>query len=118
MRWIVITVMGLCIACNQPQQPVAFSFKEKLSDYGFFTGALKDLRPVAGILPYELATPLFTDYALKDRFIVLPKGKAIQYRDSGVLDFPDSTFIIKNFAYTDTAGRKVMIETRPITGGR
>ncbi|RPE08770.1 hypothetical protein EGT74_17205 [Chitinophaga lutea] len=112
MRWIVITVMGLCIACNQPQQPVAFSFKEKLSDYGFFTGALKDLRPVAGILPYELATPLFTDYALKDRFIVLPKGKAIQYRDSGVLDFPDSTFIIKNFAYTDTAGRKVMIETR------
>lgn len=112
MRWIVIFCLWCCVACQPPKPPAAFSFKDKLSEYGFFTGALKELRPVAGILPYELATPLFTDYALKDRFIVLPRGKAIRYRDSGILDFPDSTFIIKNFAYTDTTGNKVMIETR------
>lgn len=112
MRWTLIFCVWCCVACNRPQPPVAFSFKDKLSEYGFFTGAIKELRPVAGILPYELATPLFTDYALKDRFIVLPRGKAIQYKDSGALDFPDSTFIIKNFAYTDTAGQKILIETR------
>lgn len=112
MRWTVIICVWLCIACNRPQQPVAFSFKENLSEYGFFTGVLKELRPAAGILPYDLATPLFTDYAVKDRFIVLPVGKAMQYKDSGAVDFPDSTFIIKNFAYTDTTGNKVMIETR------
>jgi uncharacterized repeat protein (TIGR03806 family) len=112
MRWTFLICACLCFGCRQPQQPAAFSFREKLSDYGFFTGALKELTPRAGILPYELGTPLFTDYAVKDRFIVLPAGKAMQYRDSGAIDFPDSTFIIKNFAYTDTLGRKVMIETR------
>lgn len=111
-RIIVIGALWLGFGCNRPQPPAAFAFREKLSDYGFFTGPLKNLQPRAGILPYELGTPLFTDYAIKERFIVLPAGKAMRYRDSGVLDFPDSTFIIKNFAYTDTAHRKVMIETR------
>src|SRR5579863_5882522 len=49
-----------------------FVFREKLSEYGFFVDKLSDLHPRAGILPYELVTPLFTDYAVKDRFIVLP----------------------------------------------
>jgi hypothetical protein len=50
---------------------------------------------------YELATPLFTDYAVKDRFILLPKGEAAKYKDAGCLSFPDSTIIIKNFAYNN-----------------
>jgi uncharacterized repeat protein (TIGR03806 family) len=110
-RLILISIV--LWGCGQPQQPKqAFQFKEKLSDYGFFTGELKTLSAAAGVQHYELGTPLFTDYALKDRFIVLPAGKSMQYRDSGTLDFPDSTFIIKNFAYNDTAHVKTMIETR------
>jgi uncharacterized repeat protein (TIGR03806 family) len=89
-----------------------FSFKEKLSDYGFFADSLRELHPVKGVVPYELITPLFTDYAVKDRFYVLPAGKPIRYTATGVLDFPDSTIIIKNFAYRNTDHRKVMIETR------
>ncbi|MBS1934898.1 MAG: hypothetical protein JST96_12930, partial [Bacteroidetes bacterium] len=57
-------------------------------------------------------TPLFTDYAVKDRFIFLPKGKQINYTPNGVLDFPDSSIIIKNFAYRDSSYQKIMIETR------
>lgn len=87
-------------------------FREKLSDYGFFTGTLRDLHPQPNVVPYELATPLFTDYAVKDRFIVLPQGSHINYTATGALDFPDSTFIIKNFAYTNTSHQKIMIETR------
>lgn len=99
--------------CKQPQKPVtAYQFKEKLSDYGFFKGDLKTLTAAAGVQHYDLHTPLFTDYALKDRFIVLPAGKAMQYKDSGALAFPDSTFIIKNFSYNDTAHLKTLIETR------
>lgn len=109
----LIFVMILLWGCKQAPKPKqAFVFKEKLSDYGFFTGALKTLTAAPGVQHYELSTPLFTDYALKDRFIVLPAGKRMQYRDSGTLDFPDSTFIIKNFAYNDTAHIKTMIETR------
>ena len=58
--------------CNEKKEtaaaPVEFQFKDKLSDYGFFTGALKDLHPAQGIFHYQLATPLFTDFAVKDRF--------------------------------------------------
>jgi len=36
----------------------------------------------------------------------------MQYTGHGALDFPDSTFIVKNFAYTNPAHEKIMIETR------
>ena len=90
----------------------AFEFKDKLSDYGFFTGKLNELHPADGIIHYEINSALFTDYAVKDRFIVLPKGKPVKYTVQGILDFPDSTIIIKNFAYTNTSHQKIMIETR------
>ena len=89
-----------------------FEFREKLSGYGFFEGRLRDLHPRIKVLPYEITTPLFSDYAVKDRFIVLPEGSSIRYTASGPLDFPDSTIIIKNFAYTNTTHQKIMIETR------
>lgn len=89
-----------------------FIFKEKLSDYGFFKGNLKDLEPTQGVTKYDLSTPLFTDYAIKDRFIVLPHGTSMTYTANGPLEFPDSSIIIKNFAYTNEAHQKIMIETR------
>jgi uncharacterized repeat protein (TIGR03806 family) len=89
-----------------------FQFKEKLSEYGFFKNKLSALNPADGVLPYELNTPLFTDYAIKNRFIVLPKGRSMKYISEGLLNFPDSTIIIKNFAYTNTEHKKIMIETR------
>ena len=95
-----------------PAHSAEFQFKENLSEHGFFMGDLKALKPAAGIISYQLATPLFSDYAVKDRFIVLPGGAAMQYSDSGILDFPDSTIIIKNFAYNNEANQKIMIETR------
>nr|WP_121269165.1 SO2930 family diheme c-type cytochrome [Pedobacter schmidteae] len=89
-----------------------FEFKEKLSDYGFFKGKLSALIAETDVTPYDISTPLFTDYAVKDRFIVLPKGAAMKYTSHGALDFPDSTIIIKNFAYTNVDHQKIMIETR------
>lgn len=89
-----------------------FQFREKLSDYNFFTGDLNQLNANTGLINYDLVTPLFTDYSVKDRFIVLPKGKIIQYTEQGVFKFPDSTIIIKNFAYRNSEQKKIMIETR------
>ena len=90
----------------------AFQFKEKLSDYGFFKDKLTELQPTAGVTKYELSTPLFTDYAVKDRFIALPKGTSLKYMPSGDIEYPDETIIIKNFAYNNEAHEKIMIETR------
>jgi uncharacterized repeat protein (TIGR03806 family) len=89
-----------------------FEFKAKLSEYGFFAGALKNLVPTARLISYELATPLFSDYSVKDRFIYLPEGQSMKYVSDGLPDFPDSTIIIKNFAYLNKDHEKVMIETR------
>lgn len=97
---------------RQPVQDNAFEFKDKLSDYGFFKDKLTALHPKEGVLHYDISTALFTDYAIKDRFIVLPKGKAMNYTAEGALDFPDSTIIVKNFAYTNVNHEKIMIETR------
>lgn len=89
-----------------------FEFKDKLSDYAFFTGTLKELNPQEGLVHYDLSSALFTDYAVKDRFIYLPQGTNIEFTADGPLNFPDSTIIIKNFAYMNVKGEKIMIETR------
>ncbi len=90
--------------------------KEKLSTYGFFVGTLKDLKPSVDVIPYDLNTPLFSDYAHKLRFFKLPEGKTAIYREKEVLDFPVGTYLIKNFYYyhdetNKSAGRQIM-ETR------
>lgn len=108
----IISEQGCKNKTGRPVHDKAFVFKEKLSEYGFFKDKLKALEPREGILHYDISTALFTDYAVKDRFIVLPKGAAMKYTETGALDFPDSTIIIKNFAYTNVNHEKIMIETR------
>jgi uncharacterized repeat protein (TIGR03806 family) len=120
--WGILMTMVLCWEFSCKSGPASdkeintetkgFVFREHLSDYGFFKGNLKDLSPAAGVIRYELITPLFTDYAVKDRFIVVPSGKTVRYTATGVLDFPDSTIIVKNFAYRNQSNQKIMIETR------
>lgn len=89
---------------------------EKLSEYGFFKGRMADLIPVDGIIPYDINTPLFSDFAHKARFVKVPEGKQAQYEPLSTLDFPVGTILIKNFFYPndfrdESKGRKI-IETR------
>jgi uncharacterized repeat protein (TIGR03806 family) len=70
----------------------------KLSDYRLFTDA-GARHPNAGLTPYGLNTPLFSDYALKSRFLYLPPGRAAAYRPEGVLDLPVGAALVKTFAY-------------------
>lgn len=117
---IVISFLGVLFmqGCNndssqeRSRSPRGFEFKETLSEYGFFKDDLKKFEPAKGVTPYNIVTPLFTDYAVKDRFIFLPASKQIQYASHGVLDFPDSTFLIKSFSYINPKKEKVIVETR------
>lgn len=90
--------------------------KPKLSGYAFFTGPLADLVPAPGVFPYEVNAPLFSDYAEKARFIYLPEGAKMTYRDSAAFDFPNGAVIIKNFFYPHDAARpekgRRILETR------
>lgn len=87
----------------------------KLSDYGFFIGALKNLKPADRVLPYEPASSLFSDYAHKKRFVWLPKGTHASYAgDDFVLNFPVGAVLIKTFYYDHVQPSNVtkIIETR------
>lgn len=43
---------------------------EKLSQYKFFEGEMKNLKPSYKVLPYDLNSSLFTDYAHKKKICV------------------------------------------------
>lgn len=70
-----------------------------LSSYGLFEGELKQLAPAADVHPYTINSPLFSDYALKKRFIKVPDGKTIAYDPAETFAFPEGTILIKNFYY-------------------
>lgn len=69
-----------------------------LSAFGFFDD-LAAQAPAAGVLPFDLNTPLFSDGALKRRFVYVPKGKAAAYHDSEAFEFPVGAALIKTFAF-------------------
>jgi len=59
----------------------------------------------AGVVPYDLNTPLFTDYAHKLRTIWIPDGEIASYQPEQALDFPVGTIISKTFYYPVPEGR-------------
>lgn len=112
----ICTLLVLTHSFITKQQSFAFEFHEKLSEYHFFKGELKLLSPADGIVPYDLNTPLFSNYAEKARFIQLPAGSKIKYNADSVFEMPIGTVLIKNFYYfndfrDESKGRKI-IETR------
>jgi len=111
MRFSVFYLFILMLGCQPKKQEIivveevsleastSLIGKARLSEYGFFTGDLKNLEPVTGVVHYELNSPLFTDYAYKKRFIKFPEGTKATFNADDVLDFPEGTVLIKNFYY-------------------
>ena len=95
--WMVLTFLSVLVACSSDGDdfpvfddddpvevsPVVFDINAvpypKLSDYNFFKSPMSALDPVYGVLPFQPASPLFTDYASKSRFIWMPEGVSAQY---------------------------------------
>jgi len=83
----------------------------KLSDYNLVELAQGKITPTtrlaaangtegAGtIVPYDLNTPLFSDYAFKFRTMWIPPDATIGYTETGPLDFPDGTIFTKTFSF-------------------
>jgi len=69
-----------------------------LSVYRIFSGDGPN-HPNAGVTPYALNTPLFSDYAEKARFLYLPAGTHAAWKPQGVLDLPVGAVLVKSFAY-------------------
>nr|WP_254447556.1 SO2930 family diheme c-type cytochrome [Sphingomonas sp. ID1715] len=74
-----------------------------MSEFRFFLGD----QPNARVTPYTLATPLFSDYADKQRFIYVPAGQKARHQGDGLIELPIGSALIKTFGYP---GQK--LETR------
>ncbi|MCB9598375.1 MAG: hypothetical protein H6719_37020 [Sandaracinaceae bacterium] len=53
----------------------------------------------ARVVPYDLNTPLFSDYALKARAIYVPDGQTISYDPDHPFAFPVGSAIVKTFYF-------------------
>jgi uncharacterized repeat protein (TIGR03806 family) len=89
-------------------------FPQKLSQWHLFTNSRAGLQPNPRVIPYDLNTPLFSDYASKHRFVWMPPGTSALYRDDGPFEFPIGTILVKTFAFPTEGGggKEKLIETR------
>jgi uncharacterized repeat protein (TIGR03806 family) len=102
----VLTVSALA-ACTRAPPAVHFfadGRPEHLSDWHvvFRDGGLLALN--ARVVPYDLNTPLFSDYAHKLRTVWMPAASAAQYSATDSFDFPVGTIFSKTFYFPRAAG--------------
>lgn len=123
---ILITVMGenfaaegkifrLTQKADVPEPPAM------LSQLGVFTD-LENLTTSPGVIPYRVNSPLWSDRALKKRWMAIPNNGAfdtpeeqIDFNATEEWSFPEGTVFIKHFDLpmtTDANGEIVKLETR------
>ncbi len=94
---------------SQPKPP----FPQKLSETGLFA-SVKNYKPAAGVIPYDVVAPLWSDGAIKDRFMAVPGDTKIEFdavtypaEAPGNMPgwrFPDGTVFVKTFSLETEAG--------------
>ncbi len=115
--WISASLLASPGCHSRPKETTAPARPfQKLSQYGLFAGDPAAQQPAAGVIPYDINSALFSDYAEKHRFIKMPAGTQAIYKPDQVFDLPLGTLIAKTFAYPRDArdpskGRR-LIETR------
>jgi uncharacterized repeat protein (TIGR03806 family) len=108
---LVIAVAAVAVAAapiRQVNDPAitAAAFPSNLAEFDFFADGAKQ-RPAAGVTPYRLKTPLWSDGSEKLRFVYLPAGTKARAQGEGLLDLPVGAALIKTFKM----GQR-LIETR------
>lgn len=105
--WASLLAALALAACGAERTPVTFHPEGEprlLSDWGALTLENGRLRPADGFVAYDLASPLFTDYAHKMRAVYIPEGQSARYHADEVFDFPVGSIITKTFYYPVRSG--------------
>lgn len=97
-----LVLLAAVAGCGR-QPPVtphpADAIPERLSAWHLLRADGRRLVLNADVVPYDLNTPLFSDYALKLRTVWMPEGSAAQYREDREFEFPVGTILTKTFHY-------------------
>lgn len=92
--------VALCAAgsTETPQIDPEAPFPRQLSVFNLFRDAANQISN-PGLVPYDVITPLFSDYSEKIRFVYVPEGESAVYRDDGSFEFSVGSALVKTFAY-------------------
>jgi len=86
-----------------------------LSSYNLFQDAKRQI-PNEGVIPYDLNTPHFADYATLHRFVWMPEGRSCQYGPHGEIEFPVGSVLVITMGYQsdlrDPSIGEHIVETR------
>lgn len=108
MRQLFSSILAclLLAACGQVDRPVVVhardAIPDRLSEWGVLFADGRRLAFNDRVLPYDLNTPLFSDYALKLRTVWVPQGTSARYNSRTAFEFPVGTIISKTFHYAKT----------------
>ncbi len=101
------------------------SIPKLISGTGMYANlAAKQISP--DVTPFEVNAPLWTDGAIKQRYVAVPAGQAVVYDDTAdTYGYPDHAMVIKNFSVDTIPGNpasRILFETRfsgvRIVGGK
>lgn len=94
-----------------PKVTTVDNFPRKLSETGLFVvtaGSIKEHQPAPGLIPYSVNAPLWSDHAIKERFLALPGDSKIEFETVTYPQpspgappgwrFPDGTVMVKTFS--------------------
>ena len=98
-----IATCALLAACGGKRSGVvvhpADAIPARLSEWGVVLANGDYFEFNENVVPYDLNTPLFSDYALKLRSVWMPAGTEARYNDQREFGFPVGTIISKTFHY-------------------
>ena len=107
-----------------PQAAPVAAFPRKLSETGLFAST-KDHVPAPGLIPYSVNAELWSDHAVKERFLALPGDSQIEFDTVEYPQpapgaprgwrFPDGTVVVKTFSMDMEQGKPASrrrLETR------
>jgi len=80
-----------------PADKPAPPFPRKLSEAGLFAST-KDHVPAPGVVAYEVNAPLWSDGALKQRFIAIPGDGTMEMTPAHGWNFPEGSVLVKTFS--------------------
>ncbi len=107
--------LSFCGAMPPVKVDVTAPPARNISEYNLFLD-IRRHAPNEGVIPFEINTPLFSDYAEKHRFFYVPPESSIEYTPEGTLHFPVGSLLVKTFSYphdrrNPDAGERIL-ETR------
>jgi len=99
--WGLLAALMLASCSRQPKAVHFFPTGRPrlLSEWHVVLREAARLDVNAGVVPYDLNTPLFSDYAHKFRTIWMPPGRSAKYTEGQSFDFPVGTIVSKTFYY-------------------